>query len=87
MAPPKPRADIRDLFARRLKVARLRKYSRAAQFAREIGIEEETYRRWERGETEPGLADLNTILQKLDVSADHLVTGDLPPKPRRPGPR
>lgn len=82
MAPNIPPDAIKRQFAQRLRAVRERKYKSAAQFARRIGEEEETYRRWERGETEPGIADLNTILIELDVSADYLVTGLLPPPPK-----
>lgn len=48
-----------------------------ADFARELVIEQETYRRYERGETEPGVSGLTKIKAKLGVSLDYLVAGDL----------
>lgn len=77
-----PAKTIKAKFAERLRFARGNRFDSAAEFARAAGFEEETYRRWERGETEPGVVAINTILQELDVSADYLVTGDIPPKPR-----
>lgn len=79
---PKKPLNHKRLFADRLKVARSRKFDNAADFARDRGIEVETYRRWERAETEPDITNLNIILQGLDVSADYLVTGNLPPPPK-----
>lgn len=86
MARKIPPQMVKLKFAQRLREARERKFDSAAEFARTIGAEEETYRRWERGETEPGIVALNTILEELNVSADFLVKGDLPPPPK-PGSR
>jgi transcriptional regulator with XRE-family HTH domain len=67
-------------FGRRLKLARLRKkYRSAAEFARELGLEEETYRYYERGQSEPSLFMLGQIALKLQVSLDYLILDDLPP--------
>lgn len=74
--------QTKKLFAQRLKTARERKFETASGFAKELGVEAETYRRWERGETEPGIADLNSILELTEVSADFLITGTLPPPPK-----
>lgn len=83
--PPRRRPTAvqqKESFAQRLRNAREQKYDSAAAFARAIEVEEETYRRWERAETEPGIVDLNAIIDELDVSADYLVTGILPPPPK-----
>jgi DNA-binding XRE family transcriptional regulator len=77
------KVEVRRQFAERLKMARRRYYETSIQMAKAISVEPETYRRWERGETEPGIADLNNILSELEVSADYLVTGTLPPPPNR----
>lgn len=76
------RTQLRAQFAARLRHARERKFDSMIEMAGAIGVQPETYRRWERGETEPGIADLTSILRTLDLSADYLVTGDLPPPPR-----
>lgn len=44
-------------------------------FARLIGIQGETYGRYERGETEPSLETLTRIRQVTNVSLDYLITG------------
>lgn len=83
IAKPRKPVDHKKLFADRLKTARSRVgFDTAAEFAKHVGIEVETYRRWERGETEPGISSLNLIIPELKVSADYLVTGDLPPPPK-----
>lgn len=46
------------------------------EFAVIIGIAEETYRRYERGETEPSLATLTKLRRLTNVSLDYLITGD-----------
>ena len=65
-------------FAHRLEDARASKYKTAAAFARTIGVEDETYRTWERGEREPHIAAICKIARALDVSLDYLILGDLP---------
>lgn len=67
-------------FAQRLAlVRRYVGYDTMAGFARAIGVEEETYRRWERAETEPPLHILERIHKVANVSLDFLVAGDIPP--------
>ena len=67
-------------FGRRLKLARLRtQWKSAASFAVELGLKDETYRCYERGESEPSLLTLAQIAIKLNASLDHLILGDLPP--------
>lgn len=70
-------------FPRRLQLARERRFESAAAFAREMGIENETCRCYERGDSEPDIATLAEIAMRLDVSLDHLILGDVPP-PRMP---
>lgn len=48
------------------------------EFAAAVGIEAETYRRYERGETEPPLATLARIRAVTGVSLDFLVAGSVP---------
>lgn len=74
-----PKSAAREAFARALQMARRRKHASAAAMARALGVEEETYRRYERAETEPSIAELGRMAQELDVSTDFLVLGDIPP--------
>ncbi len=48
------------------------------KFAAALGLEAETYRRYERGETEPSLAVLARVRDVTGVSLDYLVAGDVP---------
>lgn len=84
MAPPR-KSDQKLDFARRLQMARQRKYPQKVALARKLGIEPETYNRYERGETEPGVVDLGRIARELEVSTDFLILGDLPPPKAPPG--
>ena len=68
----------REGFAQRLRLARQQKYDHAYQLAQVVGLEAETYRRYERGETEPDIRALGKIARALNVSLDYLVFGDLP---------
>jgi transcriptional regulator with XRE-family HTH domain len=62
------------LFASRLKAARLsRGYLSARQFARAIGIDENRYTRYERGEIEPGFAILLRICTALGTTPNELL--------------
>lgn len=66
----------RERFAKRLKAARLMKgFETQKAFAEEVGLESETYRRYERGETEPTIGGLIRISQKLEVPLDFLIAG------------
>jgi transcriptional regulator with XRE-family HTH domain len=47
----------------------------AGEFAEIVGLEAETYRRYERGETEPKLATLVKIKRVTGVPLDWLITG------------
>ena len=78
MADRVPDSDdkIRRLFAARLRAARtMGGYPHANNFAKELGIEDETYRRWERAETEPNIPSLVRISALLKVSLDFLLSG------------
>jgi DNA-binding XRE family transcriptional regulator len=83
MVPRLSPARVRKQFAERLRQARSIKFGTMAEFARELGVEEETYRRWERAETEPNLANLIRILALTNVSAEFLVAGRIPPPETR----
>ncbi len=74
---PKARAD----FALRLRMAREADYPTAKSFAGAIGVEDETYRMWERGDREPDITNMVKIASKLRISLDFLIMGDLPKLP------
>lgn len=46
------------------------------EFAQLLGLAEETYRRYERGETEPSLTTLTKLHRLTGASLDYLITGD-----------
>lgn len=48
--------------------------------ARAIGVEIETYRRWERGETEPDISNLSKIVAELGIGLDTLIPALVPDK-------
>lgn len=67
---------IRRLFAARLRSARtMAGYPTAKSIAEALGMESETYRRWERAETEPDIPKLVRISALLKVSLDFLLMG------------
>lgn len=68
---------VRKEFAVRLKAIRISAgYKFAKTFAEELGMEEpETYRRWERGETEPNLFHLKSIRRLTGVDLNFLISG------------
>jgi len=71
---------VRLAFAARLEKARRKAgYETQRAFAQALGMTEgrqdEAYGRWERGETEPGLFQLQKIAQLTGLSLDHLVLG------------
>lgn len=71
-------SNVKVEFGKRLKMVRLAsKWRTQAAFAQAIGREEGAYGRWERGEVEPGLLDLQKIRETTGISLDFLVAGDL----------
>ena len=75
-SPPPP---ARAQFAQRLAQAREQAgYEYRIEFARALGVEKETYNRWERAETEPDITSLRKISQIANVSLDFLLLGNLP---------
>lgn len=67
-------------FARRLRQARLSAdYRYMIDLAKDLNIDPETYRSWERGRTEPGIADIQEIANLTGASADFLILGKIPP--------
>lgn len=61
-------------FARRLKKARLAAgYKSAQKLAGALGLEPHTYRKYERGQTEPNFETLLRICKTLDVDVSYLL--------------
>lgn len=46
-------------------------------FAALLGLRDETYRRYERGETEPNFATLEKLRQATGVSLNFIITGEV----------
>lgn len=68
--------QAREKFGERLTAARkMAGYEDRRPFARHMGIEEMTYGRWERGETEPPLFQIIRLCDELQVTADFLILG------------
>jgi transcriptional regulator with XRE-family HTH domain len=57
--------NLRDLRQTRFETSR--------EMSKALRIRENTYSRWERGETEPSVAMLIRICKVLDISADELL--------------
>lgn len=66
---------VRQGFANRLKHAREARYETAQDFAIVIGLEAHTYRKYERGDSEPPIAVLGQMAVALGVSVDYLILG------------
>jgi transcriptional regulator with XRE-family HTH domain len=68
--------SIRRRFAERLRVARRsRGFRTAKSFAQRLGIDQNTYTRYERGEAEPSIAMLERIWITLQLPASDLFGG------------
>lgn len=66
--------QIMKTFAARLKAAREKAgFASAQQFAGAIGVEPHTYRKYERGQSEPNFETLARICEVLDVTPNHLL--------------
>jgi transcriptional regulator with XRE-family HTH domain len=64
----------RDRFASQLRHLRAQKgFATARSFAQALGIEENRYTRYERGEVEPNLALLDKMCVTLGVSPNELL--------------
>ena len=74
----KEASAIQIEFAQRLKIVRRKHYEYAAGGARALGIEDETYRRWERAETEPSIENIQKICAEFQCGADFLVLNKIP---------
>lgn len=66
----------RRSFAQRLSsLRRVVGYEDAKDFAEALGIQPNTYRRWERAETEPSIELILRICQRLGVTPTFLLLG------------
>ena len=79
-----PASKVKLAFAARLRALRMslpppegQKEMTQAAFAAMLGIADETYRRYERGETEPPLAVLARIRDITGASLNALVAGEI----------
>lgn len=71
-----PASKARRAFAKRLQAARIAAgYETRSAFADKLGSEHETYRRWERAETEPSIHMLVRISDATQKSLDFLIRG------------
>ena len=65
--------QILNTFGKVLRKARVRaKYTSAEQFAKKLGIEPHTYRKYERGETHPNPVILTRICMDLTITPNDL---------------
>ena len=69
-------AKVRPAWAVRLEAARTLKGVNKKKFAEQLGLEPETYRRYERGETEPNFQTLRRIRDIAGISLDVLIAGE-----------
>ena len=66
--------EARRDFAGRLRYRRIEAgFATARDFSRVINVHENTYTRWERGETEPSIAMIRTIARALDCDTGELI--------------
>lgn len=75
MGRPTKSNPARPRWAVRLEAARLLTELEQVDFAREIGVEAETYRTYERGRSQPKFATLERICERTGVSLDWLIRG------------
>lgn len=76
--------QIMRTFAARLRTAReAAGYPSAQRFAGVLGIEPHTYRKYERGKSEPNFETLMRICEMLNVEVGYLLPRSIPPGPPR----
>jgi len=75
---PRPTKSAKDRtpFAQRLETTRLRTGLSMEDFASAVGLKAETYRRYERGETEPNVRTLAEIRRLTKINLNFLVAGE-----------
>ncbi len=61
------------MFAKRLKVLRAERDITQAEFAKIIGVAQQTVGSWEKGKSTPNYELLNKIADYFNVSADYLL--------------
>ena len=76
--PPVQTRTRRAPWAARLEAVRMLTGQDKGQFAKDLGLEAETYRRYERGETQPNIDTLLRIREETGVSLDALLAGKAP---------
>lgn len=76
MPRPTKSAKDRSQFAQRLEATRERTGLSQEDFAGELGLKAETYRRYERGETEPNIQTLARIRGKTKINLNYLIAGE-----------
>ena len=72
--PTKSAAD-RPLWSKRLEAVRTLTGMDQRSFAERLGLQAETYRRYERGETEPNFKTLARLRAETGASLDLIITG------------
>lgn len=65
--------DIQRTFAERLKDLRLEKNLSALKLSKELGVDDNTILRWEKGLMVPNIINLYKIATYFGVSADYLI--------------
>ncbi len=66
--------EVTERFAKRLRATRIgRGFKTARLFARNLGIHENRYTRYERAEVEPDLATFNSICTALEITPNDLL--------------
>jgi len=73
-------------FAERLKAAREAKYESAEQFANMLAMSPHTYRKYERGESDPNYETLTRICRLLEITPNDLLpeaAGDSSKRPTK----
>lgn len=80
--------QIMKTFGKRLRKARVEHGFKSAQkFSALIGLEPHTYRKYERGQSEPNFEILVRICEQLEVEPSELIPVEIPKQKRAPGRR
>lgn len=66
----------RPLWAARLEIARSNKFRSAAEFARHMGLSQQRYALYEKGEREPAYSLMAEICAALGVSVGYVIAGE-----------
>lgn len=68
--------QIMKTFGKRLRKARKVKFRSAQKFSAQLGLEPHTYRKYERGQSEPNFEILMRICEALDIETSELLPVD-----------